>query len=95
MSITPAANVHPSPATHFEIDPAALIGAYRQVRGGGPKIIGYYHSHPTGCPSPSPTDQAMAARDGKIWAIIGRDEIKFWRDDPGGFKPLSYQLQGG
>jgi predicted GIY-YIG superfamily endonuclease/proteasome lid subunit RPN8/RPN11 len=94
--ITPAKNVHPTPQSHFEIDPAALIAAHKAERSGGPQIIGYYHSHPTGSPEPSPTDQAMAARDGKIWAIIGHSEaeqeIKFWRDDPEGFTSLSYSL---
>ena len=43
-------NVHPAPATHFEIDPQALIDAHRASRKGGPQVIGYYHSHPEGNP---------------------------------------------
>ena len=34
----------------------------------------------------------MAARDGKIWAIIGPDEVMFWKDDPDGFTALSYEI---
>jgi len=93
--IQPAANTHPMPQTHFEIDPAALIAAHRAQRADGPQIAGFYHSHPAGPPEPSATDSAMAAHDGKIWAIIGRGQIKFWRDDIGGFKLLSYAVTGG
>ena len=85
----PAANVHPSPQTHFEIDPAALIAAHRAARAGGPQVIGYYHSHPHGPPDPSATDQAHAAADGRIWAIVAAGEIRFWRDAQSGFERLS------
>jgi proteasome lid subunit RPN8/RPN11 len=89
-SIQPTRNVHPAPRTHFEIDPQALIDAHRSARGGGPEIIGYYHSHPVGPPEPSATDRAMAAGDGKIWAIIGQAGVKFWRDAPSGFEAVGY-----
>lgn len=84
------ANVHPDPAGHFEIDPAALIAAHRSERLGGPRIAGYWHSHPSGGARPSPTDSANAVGDGRVWAIVARGEIAFWRDEPGGFVPLSY-----
>ena len=85
----PTTNVHAQRETHFEIDPVALITAHKTERDGGPQIIGYYHSHPLGPPEPSATDRAMAAHDGKIWAIIGEGQIKFWHDLPDGFQPLS------
>lgn len=86
-----ARNVHPDPATHFEIDPAALIAAYRDERAGGPSLIGFYHSHPNGVARPSATDAACAAGDGRLWAIIADGEVALWRDQPGGFAPLSYE----
>ena len=86
----PAANVHPSPETHFEIDPQALIDAHRAARTGGPLVLGYYHSHPNGRAEPSTTDNAMAAHDGLIWAIIAGDAITWWRDTPKGFETLPY-----
>ena len=61
-SALPAANAHPRPQTHFEIDPQALINAHRAARAGGPQVLGYYHSHPEGPPHPSATDRAEAAR---------------------------------
>ena len=83
-------NVHPSPHTHFEIDPGALIAAHKEARTGGPQVLGYFHSHPTGEASPSATDQAQSAGDGSIWAIAGRADIAFWRDDPRGFQSLVF-----
>ncbi|MGV2495415.1 Mov34/MPN/PAD-1 family protein [Pelagerythrobacter aerophilus] len=91
-ALAPARNVHPAPETHFEIDPRALIDAYRAARGGGPQVMGYYHSHPHGPAEPSATDRASAARDGRIWAIAGEGEVRFWRDDEAGFEPLSLRV---
>ncbi len=91
-ALEPARNVHPAPKTHFEIDPRALIDAHRAARRGGPQVVGYYHSHPRGPAAPSPTDQAMAARDGRVWAIAGQGEVRFWRDDEAGFEPLSLRV---
>ncbi len=86
-------NVHPSPHTHFEIDPQALIAAHRADREGGLQLLGYFHSHPKGAAKPSKTDQEQAAGDGKIWAIWGEGELTFWRDDPSGFRQVSYTLR--
>jgi desampylase len=73
-----ADNVAQDPARHFEIDPRALFAALRAERAGGARVVGYWHSHPTGDPSPSTTDAAMAAPDGKLWLIVG-GEVKAWR----------------
>jgi proteasome lid subunit RPN8/RPN11 len=88
--LRPAANVHPQPETHFEIDPQTLVDAHRAARDGGPEVAGYYHSHPNGLAEPSMTDRAQAARDGSVWAIIAAGEVTFWRDAREGFLPLSY-----
>lgn len=93
-TILPTRNVHPTPETHFEIDPQALVDAYRAARGGGPEVVGYYHSHPLGPPVPSATDRALASGDGKVWAIVGEGTVGWWRDAPGGFEPLSYRVTG-
>jgi desampylase len=91
----PTANVAPQPERHFEIDPTALIAAHRAARAGGPAVLGYFHSHPTGAAHPSPTDAAMAARDGRIWAIVAGDAITLWHDSLSGFEPLSYDVVAG
>lgn len=89
----PAANVAPDPRHRFEIDPHALIAAHRAARTGGPAVLGYYHSHPGGPAMPSATDRAMASGDGRVWAIVGRDGVTFWRDDGDGFAPLPYAVE--
>ena len=89
----PAANIHPEPARHFEIDPRALIDAHKAARAGGPQVIGYYHSHPNGDPRPSTTDRASAAHDGMVWAIAAAGEVRFFRDGEERFEALSYIVQ--
>lgn len=93
--IRAAANVHPDPARHFEIDPAVLIAAHREARAGGPELVGYYHSHPAGHPRPSATDCEHASGDGRAWAIVAGGEVTFWRDGEGGFEALSMQAIDG
>ncbi len=89
------ANVHPDPEGFFEIDPRALIAAHRAAREGGPQVLGYFHSHPSGPPAPSATDRANGTGDGRVWAIVGEGRVGWWRDDDGGFVPLSYVVPGG
>lgn len=91
----PAANVAADPLRHFEIDPQALICAHRAARGGGPQVLGYYHSHPTGHPVPSPTDCEHSAGDGRVWAIVADGAVGFWADGPTGFAALSYAVVDG
>lgn len=73
------ANVANDPTRHFEIDPAALFAALRDQRSGGKRVIGYWHSHPSGDATPSATDAAMAAPDGRLWLIVGGGQITAWR----------------
>ncbi|MBO9713531.1 M67 family metallopeptidase [Sphingomonas sp.] len=80
-----ARNVAPDPLRHFEIDPAALFAALRAERAGGRRLIGYWHSHPSGDAEPSDTDRAMAAPDGKLWLILGGGRITGWRVEAAGF----------
>jgi desampylase len=71
-------NLHPEPARHFEIDPAALLRAHREARAGGAAVIGHYHSHPSGDPTPSRADAAGAPPDRSIWLIVGGGEARAW-----------------
>ena len=88
----PALNVHSDPARGFEIDPQMLIAAHRATRQGGPRLRGYYHSHPRGPAEPSATDRAQASGDGLIWAIIASEGVTFWRDWEQGFEALPYRV---
>jgi proteasome lid subunit RPN8/RPN11 len=89
------ANLAADPRHFFELDPVALIAAHRAERDGGPALLGYWHSHPSGVAEPSAEDQRQASGDGKVWAIIGSGEVRFWRDEPQGFVALSYALSDG
>ena len=71
-------NVADDPLRRFEIDPRALFAALRAERAGGPKLAGYWHSHPSGDPTPSATDAGMAEPDGKIWLILGAGRMTAW-----------------
>ncbi len=85
----PAANVAADPSRWFEIDPAALFAAIRAERAGGPRLLGHYHSHPSGSAAPSAHDAAAAMEAGRLWLILGRDEALLWRAAAGG------SVQGG
>ncbi|BBD97841.1 peptidase [Sphingobium amiense] len=88
-------NVAPDPARHFEIDPAALIAAYRSAREGGRQVLGHYHSHPSGVAAPSATDAACASPDGSLWLIVADGKAALWRagaDDAGQLRFTSVAL---
>lgn len=77
-AVQPCANVSSAPATRFELDPATLIAAWRAARAGGARVIGHYHSHPTGDPRPSIVDAAEALADGAVWIIVGAGRTEAW-----------------
>lgn len=83
----PTLNVASDPARHFEIDPAALIAALREERGGGPGLIGHYHSHPGGSAVPSPRDLA-AAEPGRLWLILAAGTARLWLAEAGSFSEV-------
>ncbi|TVV71614.1 M67 family metallopeptidase [Sphingomonas solaris] len=92
------ANVAADPARRFEVDPAALFAAMRAERAGGPGLIGGYHSHPSGDPTPSPCDAAMA-EPGRLWLLIGGGRITAWWSVTGGplhgmFAPVDLDIAG-
>lgn len=92
--VQPAANVAADPLRNFEIDPAALIAAFRSAREGGAQVLGYYHSHPAGHPLPSAVDCEHASGDGRAWAIVSGGEVTFWRDGRNGFEALDFAIVG-
>ena len=90
-------NVAEEPERRFEIDPAALFAALRAERAGGPRIAGYWHSHPSGDPMPSATDAAMAAPDGRLWLIVAGEVARLWRAGETGavhgrFTPIAFDV---
>lgn len=84
------ANVAANPARRFEIDPVALFAAHRRARRGRVKVLGHYHSHPSGDPVPSETDAAGAMGDGAVWLILGSGDARAWRaEDVGRFEEVA------
>jgi proteasome lid subunit RPN8/RPN11 len=83
-SAMPSLNVSERPGDEFEIDPVTLIAAYKAERAGGPRVIGCYHTHPSGSVIPSKRD-AAAAEPGSLWLILGGGDARLWRARPGGF----------
>jgi desampylase len=81
---TPALNVAADPATEFEVDPSALLAAYKQARGGGTALLGHYHFHPHGDVSPSERDAAASHGDRAYWLIVGRQSHALWHAVSGG-----------
>src|SRR3546814_19401368 len=67
------------PACHFELDPAVLLDAHRRARNGGPRVVGHYHSHPSGKAVPSSIDAECAAPDGSLWLIVADAQARLWR----------------
>ncbi|WP_419825263.1 Mov34/MPN/PAD-1 family protein [Sphingomonas sp.] len=79
-----AVNVADAPATRFELDPATLFAALRGERAGRARVLGHYHSHPSGTPDPSPCDAASADGAGGLWLILAAGEARLWRAVAGG-----------
>ena len=73
-----ARNVAEARDVEFEIDPAMLFAALRAERAGGRKLIGYWHSHPSGSVEPSRRDTELAEVDRKIWVIVAADDLAAW-----------------
>lgn len=87
----PTANVARNPEDAFEIDPRALIAAYRAERAGGPRLIGHYHSHPSGSALPSARD-AAAAEPGKLWLILAAGTGRLWHARRDGFGEVALAI---
>ena len=75
----PARNVAADPVRRFEIDASALFEAIRNERHGGPRLIGYYHSHPNGSATPSERDRVQAIGDPRFWLIVADGCVSAWR----------------
>lgn len=56
----PTTNRWPERGDRYLIDPEALRRALRTEEAGGPRVLGFYHSHPDASPVPSETDRELA-----------------------------------
>ncbi len=69
-AVFPARNVHPTPATAYEIAPQELFQLFREIRGQGFDLLGIYHSHPTGENAASPVDIERAYYPDAAYFIV-------------------------
>lgn len=56
QQIYPIPNRSDKPTQHFDMEPVALLRAYKQIEAAGQTLLAVYHSHPTSDPIPSPAD---------------------------------------
>lgn len=69
--VIPIPNISEDPESRYYMDPTTLIKRLASVEEEGLSLMGFYHSHPTGEPIPSPTDIQQANYPGAAHIIIG------------------------
>lgn len=56
----PSQNRVPDRNDRYEVDPDLLRRLLEEEDRGGPRVVGFYHSHPDAAPEPSSTDRGLA-----------------------------------
>jgi len=74
VAVHPARNLADNPANRFLIDPQVHFDLLRRLRGSERGIIGCFHSHPKGPPSPSDNDREMAIERNFVWLIASGEK---------------------
>ncbi|WP_202614878.1 M67 family metallopeptidase [Elioraea sp. Yellowstone] len=68
-----------APEDAFEIDAALQLALQRRLRGTAEAVVGVWHSHPAGTPTPSARDAAGAWEAGLAWLITAGEQTTAWR----------------
>jgi len=94
LAVHEAKNIAEDPQRRFLIDPQAQFDLMRALRDANTRIIGCFHSHPDGDPSPSATDRAEAYESDFLYLIAAGTADMFTLKayvftDPSGFSPLT------
>lgn len=71
--VFPVTNILHSP-TRFKMNPEEQLSAMLSIQEFGWEILAIYHSHPSGPPTPSPTDIAQDHYPGTIQLIFSRQD---------------------
>jgi len=94
-----ATNVADSPRTAYELDPAEQLDLMRTVEDAGREVVGFYHSHPAGPPTPSETDREQATWVGYVYVIVSLDGeypyVGAWRWTGAAFEREAVAVSGG
>ncbi len=87
-AVHPFPNVHRDPRRRYTIDPEAWLRLEHAARRRGHTVMGVWHSHPHGDPTPSPTDREQAWPG---WSYLiagvtntGMRDLRCWRIDERG-----------
>ena len=93
----PVRNAAGHPEREFLLDPAEHVRRSRELRQSGRRIIGCYHSHPSGDARPSSADAAGAFEAGFHWLILAGGQAALWRSREGGpgrglFEPIGLEI---
>jgi len=94
-----AENAEPDrPERRYRLDRATQLAALDLEIEGRTEVVGYYHSHPAGPPSPSPTDVAEAIPE-TLYLICGLGaglpEFAVWRSGEGRLTPVPLEAADG
>jgi proteasome lid subunit RPN8/RPN11 len=93
------ANVAATPASRYELDPAAQVRAMDALADAGHDVLGFYHSHPRGPARPSGVDEARATWGGYSYCIVSlageEPTVGSWRwtGEDGGFVAEAVRVQ--
>ena len=71
LAIHDAKNIAEDPRRRFLIDPQTQFDLMRRLRGADTRIIGCFHSHPSGEAKPSAADRAEAYETDFLYLIAG------------------------
>jgi proteasome lid subunit RPN8/RPN11 len=86
-------NVHPTPETRYEIDPAQLREALLGADDSDRFLVGIYHSHPRTEPKPSDFDVANARWPAQVYVLtsLGSEppEVRAYRVKDGAATNIS------
>lgn len=96
--VIPIANVAPTPATRYQMDPKAQIDAMRDMRQRDETLFAVYHSHPHSPAVPSAVDAAEAGYPEALYLIIslsvkGTLEMRGYRMADGAFKEVLLEIE--
>jgi proteasome lid subunit RPN8/RPN11 len=91
-------NVANDQALGFVLDSHAHLRIGREARERGLRILGHYHSHPSGNPRPSANDARNAEEPGVLWLIVVGGEQSLWISRAGGtvegaFDPVVMEVE--
>jgi proteasome lid subunit RPN8/RPN11 len=94
----PVRNAAPHPEREFLLDPAEHLRRSREKRQSGRRIVGCYHSHPSGDARPSSADLAGAFEAGFQGLILADGQAALWSSRGGGarrhaFEPIGLEIR--